>query len=205
MRCPVRGVPSLAPVSLIRVSATVLAAALTHGLAIPAHAQEATPEYTQAQAAAGQALYNDACARCHGSDLSDGSAPPLVGPTFRRTWSRPNVNVADLLYVMETTMPPRQVRWKYHSADAMVGAVTATAGGLIFAGEVTGDFIALSADSGEVLYRFNTGGPIGGGLVSYGVDGRQYVAVASGRPSPFWWGENTGSGTIVVFALPEGR
>ena len=65
--------------------------------------------------------------------------------------------------------------------------------------------MALSADSGEVLFRFHTGGPIGGGVVSYAVDGRQYVAVASGRPSRFWWGDNPGSGTIVVFALPGGR
>ncbi len=98
-----------------------------------------------------------------------------------------------------------EVRWKYHSPDAMVGAVTATAGGLIFAGELTGDFLALSADTGEILFRFHTGGPIGGGLVSYAVEGRQYVAVASGRPSSFWWGDNPGSGTIVVFTLPEDR
>ncbi|MEJ2504544.1 MAG: PQQ-binding-like beta-propeller repeat protein [Gemmatimonadota bacterium] len=94
------------------------------------------------------------------------------------------------------------VRWRYHSEDAMVGAVTTTAGGLVFAGELTGDFLALSAETGDVLYRFQTGGPIGGGIVSYGVAGRQYVAVASGRPSGFWWGDNPGSGTIVVFSLP---
>jgi alcohol dehydrogenase (cytochrome c) len=94
-----------------------------------------------------------------------------------------------------------ELRWKYHSDDAVVGAVTTTGGGLVFAGELTGDFIALDAASGEVLYRFNTGGPIGGGVVSYAVEGRQYVAVASGRPSGFWWGDNPGSGTVVVFSL----
>ncbi len=98
-----------------------------------------------------------------------------------------------------------RIRWKYHSPDAMVGAVTTTGGGLVFAGELTGDFIALDADSGEVLYRFNTGGAIGGGVVSYAVDGRQYVAVASGRPSGYWWGDNPGSGTVVVFSLPRDR
>ncbi|HSG08866.1 MAG TPA: hypothetical protein VLA36_10945 [Longimicrobiales bacterium] len=76
---------------------------------------------------------------------------------------------------------------------------------MVFAGELTGDFIALSADSGGVLYRLHTGGPIGGGLVSYAVEGRQYVAVASGRPSGFWWGDNPGSGTVVVFTLGGGR
>jgi glucose dehydrogenase len=80
--------------------------------------------------------------------------------------------------------------------------VTTTAGGLVFGAELTGDFMALSAETGDVLYRFNTGGPIGAGVVSYSVDGRQYVAVASGRPSGYWWGEHPGSATIVVFSLP---
>jgi alcohol dehydrogenase (cytochrome c) len=94
-----------------------------------------------------------------------------------------------------------EVRWRYHSPDAVIGAVTTTAGNLVFAGELTGDFIALDATTGDVLYRFNTGGPIGGGVVSYAVDDKQYVAVASGRPSDYWQGENLGSGTIVVFTL----
>ena len=94
-----------------------------------------------------------------------------------------------------------RVRWRYHSPDAMVAAVTTTAGNLVLAGELTGDFLALQADSGEVLYRFQTGGAIGGGIVTYSVEGRQYVAVASGRPSGYWPGSNPGSGTIVVFAL----
>jgi alcohol dehydrogenase (cytochrome c) len=78
------------------------------------------------------------------------------------------------------------VRWRYRSSRPVVAAVTTTAGGVVFGGELTGDFIVLDARSGEVLYRFNTGGPIGGGIVSYEVKGKQYVAVTSGRPSPFW-------------------
>ena len=94
-------------------------------------------------------------------------------------------------------------RWRYESTQPMVAAVTTTAGGLVLTGELTGDFLVLDAASGEPLYRFNTGGPIGGGVVSYGVGGRQYIAVASGNPSSFWVSSNAGSATIVVFALPE--
>jgi len=95
-----------------------------------------------------------------------------------------------------------EVRWRYHSERPVVGAVTTTAGGLVFAGELTGDLVALSAENGEVLYRFNTGGPIGAGVVSYSVEGRQFVAVASGSPSTFWVEDHPGSPTIVVFTLP---
>jgi len=93
------------------------------------------------------------------------------------------------------------VKWKYRSARPIVAAVTATAGNVVMTGELTGDFTILDAKTGAVLYRFNTGGPIGGGVVTYAVAGKQYVAVASGSPSNFWVDRNPGAPTIVVFAL----
>ena len=93
------------------------------------------------------------------------------------------------------------VRWKYKSPRPMVGAVTSTAGGVVMAGELTGDFLVFDAESGREVYRFNTGGPIGGGIATYSLGGTQYVAVVSGSPSPFWVDENPGAPTIFVFAL----
>jgi alcohol dehydrogenase (cytochrome c) len=95
------------------------------------------------------------------------------------------------------------VQWKYRSPRPMVAAVTTTAGNVLFSGELTGDFLTLDARTGDVLYRFNTGGPMGGGVVTYAAGGRQYVAVASGSPSNYWVDRNAGSPTIVVFALPS--
>ena len=95
-----------------------------------------------------------------------------------------------------------RVGWRYRSSRPVVAAVTTTAGGVVLAGELTGDFVVLDARSGDVLYRFNTGGPIGGGIVTYEVKGKQYVAVTSGRPSPFWVDQNSGSPTVFLFALP---
>ena len=96
-----------------------------------------------------------------------------------------------------------RVRWRHASPAPVIGAVTATAGGLILGGELTGDFIALDAATGAERYRFNTGGAIGGGVVTYDVSGTQYIAVASGRPSPFWAKSYLGAATVVVFALPR--
>jgi alcohol dehydrogenase (cytochrome c) len=53
-----------------------------------------------------------------------------------------------------------------------------------------------------VLYRFNTGGPIGGGVITYAAGGKQYVAVSTGSPSDFWVSRETGAPTIVIFGLP---
>lgn len=93
------------------------------------------------------------------------------------------------------------VRWRYHSHAPMVAAVTATKGNVIFTGELNGDFLALDARNGKVLYRFDTGGPVGGGVVTYERGGRQYVAVMSGNPSGFWVREFPGAPTVVLFAL----
>jgi alcohol dehydrogenase (cytochrome c) len=94
------------------------------------------------------------------------------------------------------------VRWKYESPRPMLAAVTTTSANLIFTGELLGDFMALDAKTGEVLYRFNTGGRMNGGVITYAINGKQYVAVASGAANGFW-AVPPGSATIIVFALPS--
>ena len=94
------------------------------------------------------------------------------------------------------------VKWKYQSKRPMVSALTTTKGNVVFTGELSGDFLALDARDGKVLYRFNTGGGIGGGVVTYEEAGRQYVAVMSGKPSPFWVSDIAGAPTVFLFALP---
>ena len=95
-----------------------------------------------------------------------------------------------------------KVRWRYRSVKPMVAGVTTTAGGLVLTGETTGDFLALDAASGRELYRFHTGGGMGGGVISYAVNDRQYIAAASGRGG-FFFG-TTGAPTVFVFGLPTG-
>ena len=95
------------------------------------------------------------------------------------------------------------VRWRYRSPRPMVAGVTATAGGLVFTGELTGDFLALDAETGRELYRFYTGSGILGGVVTYAVNGEQYVAAASGGGSYNFGRE--GSPTVFVFSLPPRR
>jgi alcohol dehydrogenase (cytochrome c) len=95
-------------------------------------------------------------------------------------------------------------RWKYASKKPVVAAVTATAGGVILAGELTGDFLVLDARSGAVRFRHNTGGQVGGGVVTYQVGSTQYIAVASGTTSRFWSDPFPGSPTITVFRLGPG-
>ncbi|MBK7601152.1 MAG: PQQ-binding-like beta-propeller repeat protein [Acidobacteria bacterium] len=97
-----------------------------------------------------------------------------------------------------------QVRWKYESQRPMLAAVTTTSAELIFTGELTGDFLVLDARDGKVLYRFNAGGPLNGGIISYAINGRQYIAVNSGNATGFWLAAK-GSATVLLFALPQNK
>jgi alcohol dehydrogenase (cytochrome c) len=87
--------------------------------------------------------------------------------------------------------------WRVHTPTPMYAGLTPTAGGVVFTGDLNGDFLVLDARNGRTLYRFDTGGPIAGGVITYEVKGRQYVAVASGSSGgsiPL-----SGSTTLVVF------
>jgi len=94
-----------------------------------------------------------------------------------------------------------EIVWRYQSSRPMLAAVTATSGDMLFTGELTGDFLALDARNGNVVYRFHGGGTIVGGVISYAVDGKQYVAAVSGMAAGFWQAQ-PGSMTVTVFALP---
>ena len=55
-----------------------------------------------------------------------------------------------------------------------------TKSGLVFAGDVRGNLFAFDAKSGSVLNRIDVNGALNGGLISYAVDGIQYIAAAVG-------------------------
>ncbi|MCB2079201.1 MAG: PQQ-binding-like beta-propeller repeat protein [Novosphingobium sp.] len=97
-----------------------------------------------------------------------------------------------------------EVKWLRKAPRPMIGAVTPTAGGVVFTGGADGLFLALDAKDGSELYRFHTGGAIGGGIATYTVDGHQYVAVASGGMGLVDFGIK-GAPALFVFALPDTR
>lgn len=93
--------------------------------------------------------------------------------------------------------------WHVKTATPMLAGVTPTAGGIVMTGDLNGDFEVFDSKRGTLLYRFNTGGAIAGGVSTYLVNDKQYVAVAAGNASRAVW-RTTGSPTIFVFALPGG-
>jgi alcohol dehydrogenase (cytochrome c) len=92
------------------------------------------------------------------------------------------------------------MRWRQQWPTPLVAGITVTSGGVLFTGDLNNDFLAIDASNGKTLYRFNTGGSIGGGVISYEIGGKQYVATTSGVVSGFFGG--SGTSAIIVFSLP---
>lgn len=94
-----------------------------------------------------------------------------------------------------------RVRWRYQSKAPMLAAVTTTAGGVLFTGELGGNLLVMDARSGTVLSRLPTGGQLAGGVITYSVAGKQYVAVTSGSLGSFWQRRRVPA-RVLVYALP---
>ncbi|MGH8595162.1 MAG: c-type cytochrome, partial [Gammaproteobacteria bacterium] len=91
-------------------------------------------------------------------------------------------------------------RWKYEAPAPQVSGLTPTAGGVIFSGDMAGNFVVLDSSNGQALYQAKTGGALAGGVISYMRDHKQYVAFTSGNVSRISFGE-VGSPTLIIYAL----
>ena len=93
-----------------------------------------------------------------------------------------------------------RVKWVWKAPTPLVAAVTATAGNVIFTGDLNGHFYAFDATNGKKLLDQKLGGPMGGGVITYQTNNQQRVAVATGMNSPLWpW--KGGSAKMVVMGL----
>jgi alcohol dehydrogenase (cytochrome c) len=74
-----------------------------------------------------------------------------------------------------------QKKWEVPLTDFPSSAgMLATAGGLVFTGKLTGDFIALDEETGKTVWQFKTGSSINSTAITYTYKGKQYVTIASG-------------------------
>ena len=101
-----------------------------------------------------------------------------------------------------------QIVWQVETPQPLVGGALATAGGVVFIGEANGHLDAFDARTGARLWSFQTGANVGASAMSYAVDGRQYVAVATGAAAPpegaaIAPGALRPGGALFAFALPD--
>ncbi len=72
--------------------------------------------------------------------------------------------------------------WRKHLSLPGVGGALSTSPGIVFSGELNGNFDAFDAKTGSVLWHYPTGSSIIAPPTSYELDGKQYIVVGSGQP-----------------------
>jgi alcohol dehydrogenase (cytochrome c) len=72
-------------------------------------------------------------------------------------------------------------KWEFKMADVTDSGILTTASDLLFVGGREGYFYALDARDGKELWKASLGASMEAGPISYRVDGKQYVTIASGH------------------------
>jgi alcohol dehydrogenase (cytochrome c) len=103
---------------------------------------------------------------------------PSGVPTVKRTVVTDDPNVRGYLKAVDPMTGKSKWETPYRSPNYSSTMVTAS--NLVFTGVMTGEFQALDADTGKVLWSFQTPSGIVGQPVTWEKDGKQYVTVMSG-------------------------
>ena len=73
-----------------------------------------------------------------------------------------------------------EIKWSIPEQFSVWSGPLATAGDVVFYGTLEGYLKAVSADTGEELYKFKTPSGIIGNVMTYSREGKQYIAILSG-------------------------
>ena len=95
----------------------------------------------------------------------------------------------------------QQFAWRYRQPSPIISSIVATAGGLIFAGDLNRTLRAFDEETGEILWETTLDDVPSSTIVTYAVDGIQYLAVAVGQTSYY---VNDWTRMYGLFAEQEG-
>jgi alcohol dehydrogenase (cytochrome c) len=148
----------------------------------------------------------DGAGRGRGRGPADGSQPER-----RQGVRRPGSDPEKFGGIAKVNASTGEIVRFYEGSVPGNGATLATAGDLVFWGDLNQKFRAFDADTGKILWETTLGGPIQTSTITYRVNGKQYVAVITGlgavTSSLFPRSGVTGinpqrNNAIHVFALP---
>ena len=102
--------------------------------------------------------------------------------------------------------------WTVPNKSPFWSGVLSTAGGVVFTGTQSGQFLAFDSKRGKKLWSFQTGSGITGLPITWERDGRQYVTVLSGAATVYAAlsgdpdvANVPAGGSVWTFALPAAR
>lgn len=95
----------------------------------------------------------------------------------RRAGTRPE----EFAGIAKINVSTGEIRHIYKGRAPGNGAVLATAGDLVFWGDLDQKLRAFDARNGEIVWETTLGGPIQNSTITYGVNGKQYLAVLTGE------------------------
>jgi len=113
-----------------------------------------------------------------------GEQPPEFhdGQSFTGLFPRGGATTDDV-YGAIVAMDPNtgDKKWSFRlGAPSPEGGVLTTASNVLFAGGSNGQFVALDARDGKLLWETNLGPSVSAGPMSYQVDGKQYLSIQAG-------------------------
>ncbi|XCC48448.1 PQQ-dependent methanol/ethanol family dehydrogenase [Paracoccus denitrificans] len=103
-------------------------------------------------------------------------------------------------------------KWEHKEEFPLWAGTLATAGNLVFTGTSDGFVKGFDAETGAELWKFNTGSGIVSSPITWEMDGKQYLGIASGYGGavPLWGGDMatlttqvSQGGSFWVFEIPE--
>jgi alcohol dehydrogenase (cytochrome c) len=107
-------------------------------------------------------------------------APYIPGRQFLGASRRaiPNEEPWGAMRALNAMTGERQ--WEFRLQSPPWSGILSTAGGVVFSGDMEGNFFALDAARGNLLWRLQLGGAIYANPITYMSDGWQHVAIAAG-------------------------
>src|ERR1700730_14335734 len=154
---------------------------------------------------------NEYCANTTPTPLDPGQSYTGGGRAVFARMSVPNSD-GNIGRLDAIKLADRSTGWSYRQRAPHTSAVLPTAGGLVFMGDIDRYFKALDETTGKLLWQVRTNNMVNSFPITYSVNGKQYVAVATGSGSGLGRSLSTlvpdmkipdGGSTLWVFALPE--
>jgi len=133
-----------------------------------------------------------------------------VGPDGRYQILTTNIQMREALFpgsngnmgrIQALDLDTQEFDWRHRQPSPVISSILATAGGIVFAGDLNRHFRAFDDDTGEILWEALLDDVPSSTIITYEIEGIQYVAIVAGQTG---YHVNDWTRMYGIFAEPEG-